>query len=134
MQTVPVCQTKNALTENVECRFASVFVRSYKSGWRSNTDAVYLPEIPVRVKCYIYTKARGLKNEYLSRKLWPGEYGCETDEECSARCTNTYCEKKTDKNVGQCQCKDGMLLYGRCCKLKPLLRVQRLLRVLSLYF
>uniref|UniRef100_A0A0N5ANQ9 EB domain-containing protein n=1 Tax=Syphacia muris TaxID=451379 RepID=A0A0N5ANQ9_9BILA len=48
-------------------------------------------------------------------KLWPGEYGCESDEECLGRCNNTYCEKqKTDKNVSQCQCKDGMLLYGRC--------------------
>ncbi|CAI4223482.1 unnamed protein product [Auanema sp. JU1783] len=48
-------------------------------------------------------------------KLWPGEYGCSTDLECSSRCPNTYCEKrKSDKNVAQCQCRDGMLLYGRC--------------------
>lgn len=34
------------------------------------------------------------------RKLWPGEYGCQVDEECSSRCPNTYCEKrKTDKKV-----------------------------------
>ncbi|MCP9265285.1 hypothetical protein DINM_020543 [Dirofilaria immitis] len=26
-------------------------------------------------------------------KLWPGEYGCKSDEECSARCSNTYCSK-----------------------------------------
>ncbi|GMT03049.1 hypothetical protein PENTCL1PPCAC_25223, partial [Pristionchus entomophagus] len=49
------------------------------------------------------------------QKLWPGEYGCQVDEECSARCPNTYCEKrKTDKKVPQCQCKDGLLLHGRC--------------------
>ncbi|KAE9414231.1 hypothetical protein Angca_007711, partial [Angiostrongylus cantonensis] len=48
-------------------------------------------------------------------KLWPGEYGCNTDEECTSRCENTYCEKmKSDKNVAQCQCRDGQLLYGRC--------------------
>ncbi|CAI5456308.1 unnamed protein product [Caenorhabditis angaria] len=48
-------------------------------------------------------------------KLWPGEYGCQTDTECQSRCPNTYCEKKrSDKNVAQCQCTDGMLLYGRC--------------------
>uniref|UniRef100_A0A1I7XEZ4 EB domain-containing protein n=1 Tax=Heterorhabditis bacteriophora TaxID=37862 RepID=A0A1I7XEZ4_HETBA len=50
-------------------------------------------------------------------KLWPGEYGCATDRECTARCLNTYCEKKrSDKNVAQCQCRDGLLLYGRCCQ------------------
>ncbi|GMR33595.1 hypothetical protein PMAYCL1PPCAC_03790, partial [Pristionchus mayeri] len=49
------------------------------------------------------------------QKLWPGEYGCQVDEECSARCPNTYCEKrKTDKKVPQCQCRDGLLLHGRC--------------------
>ncbi|GMT33932.1 hypothetical protein PFISCL1PPCAC_25229, partial [Pristionchus fissidentatus] len=49
------------------------------------------------------------------QKLWPGEYGCRVDEECSSRCPNTYCEKrKTDKKVPQCQCKDGLLLHGRC--------------------
>ncbi|EPB76739.1 EB module [Ancylostoma ceylanicum] len=48
-------------------------------------------------------------------KLWPGEYGCSTDEECTSRCPNTYCEKKkSDKNVAQCQCRDGQLLFGRC--------------------
>ncbi|KHJ99909.1 EB module [Oesophagostomum dentatum] len=48
-------------------------------------------------------------------KLWPGEYGCTTDEECTSRCPNTYCEKKkSDKNVAQCQCRDGQLLFGRC--------------------
>uniref|UniRef100_A0A915AL21 EB domain-containing protein n=1 Tax=Parascaris univalens TaxID=6257 RepID=A0A915AL21_PARUN len=47
-------------------------------------------------------------------KLWPGEYGCMSDEECSSRCVNTYCERKSDKNVPQCQCSNGMLLYGRC--------------------
>ncbi|VDM42017.1 unnamed protein product [Toxocara canis] len=47
-------------------------------------------------------------------KLWPGEYGCASDAECSSRCTNTYCERKSDKNVPQCQCSNGMLLYGRC--------------------
>ncbi|UMM42026.1 hypothetical protein L5515_018020 [Caenorhabditis briggsae] len=48
-------------------------------------------------------------------KLWPGEYGCQTDTECQSRCPNTYCEKKkSDKNVPQCQCANGMLLYGRC--------------------
>ena len=52
------------------------------------------------------------------RKLWPGEYGCTTDEECTARCPNTYCEKKkSDKSVAQCQCADGFLLYGRCRKI-----------------
>ncbi|VDK46988.1 unnamed protein product [Cylicostephanus goldi] len=50
-------------------------------------------------------------------KLWPGEYGCISDEECSSRCVNTYCErKKSDKNVAQCQCRDGLLLFGRCFK------------------
>ncbi|KAF8382292.1 hypothetical protein PRIPAC_71434, partial [Pristionchus pacificus] len=49
------------------------------------------------------------------QKLWPGEYGCQVDEECSSRCPNTYCEKrKTDKKVPQCQCRDGLLLHGRC--------------------
>ncbi|CAD6189272.1 unnamed protein product [Caenorhabditis auriculariae] len=48
-------------------------------------------------------------------KLWPGEYGCSSDLECASRCPNTYCEKKkSDKNVAQCQCRNGMLLYGRC--------------------
>ncbi|CAJ0609647.1 unnamed protein product [Cylicocyclus nassatus] len=48
-------------------------------------------------------------------KLWPGEYGCISDEECSSRCVNTYCERKrSDKNVAQCQCRDGLLLFGRC--------------------
>ncbi|KAK6766458.1 hypothetical protein RB195_026016 [Necator americanus] len=48
-------------------------------------------------------------------KLWPGEYGCTTDDECTSRCPNTYCEKKkSDKNVAQCQCRDGQLLFGRC--------------------
>ncbi|VDO20632.1 unnamed protein product [Haemonchus placei] len=48
-------------------------------------------------------------------KLWPGEYGCNSDEECTSRCANTYCEKKkSDKNVAQCQCSNGQLLYGRC--------------------
>ncbi|ETN69056.1 EB module [Necator americanus] len=48
-------------------------------------------------------------------KLWPGEYGCITDDECTSRCPNTYCEKKkSDKNVAQCQCRDGQLLFGRC--------------------
>ncbi|KAH7680399.1 Protein T10E10.4 [Aphelenchoides avenae] len=48
------------------------------------------------------------------RKLWPGEYGCSTDLECASRCPNTYCEAKSDKGVPQCQCKNGLLLYGRC--------------------
>ncbi|MFH4975868.1 hypothetical protein AB6A40_002577 [Gnathostoma spinigerum] len=47
-------------------------------------------------------------------RLWPGEYGCSTDEECSSRCPNTYCSRNSDKNVPQCQCKGGMLLFGRC--------------------
>ncbi|KAK0418487.1 hypothetical protein QR680_013586 [Steinernema hermaphroditum] len=47
-------------------------------------------------------------------KLWPGEYGCSQDVECASRCANTYCERRTDKNVAQCQCKSGLLLYGRC--------------------
>ncbi|CAJ0583254.1 unnamed protein product, partial [Mesorhabditis spiculigera] len=48
-------------------------------------------------------------------KLWPGEYGCEVDLECSSRCPSTYCEeRKSDKEAAQCQCKDGLLLYGRC--------------------
>ncbi|WKY16269.1 hypothetical protein Q1695_001166 [Nippostrongylus brasiliensis] len=54
-------------------------------------------------------------NGECKMKLWPGEYGCTTDEECTSRCANTYCERmKSDKNVAQCQCRDGQLLYGRC--------------------
>ncbi|CEF63148.1 Chitin binding domain and EB domain and Cysteine-rich repeat-containing protein [Strongyloides ratti] len=52
-------------------------------------------------------------------KLWPGEYGCNSDMECQARCPNTYCEQKTDKNVPQCLCKNGFLLYGRCVENCP---------------
>uniref|UniRef100_A0AC34FSB5 EB domain-containing protein n=1 Tax=Panagrolaimus sp. ES5 TaxID=591445 RepID=A0AC34FSB5_9BILA len=52
-------------------------------------------------------------------KLWPGEYGCKSDLECSSRCGNTYCEEKSDKNVPQCQCRNGMLLYGRCFEKCP---------------
>lgn len=56
---------------------------------------------------------------YSFRKLWPGEYGCRTDLECSSRCPNTYCEEKSDKNVPQCQCRNGLLLYGRCFETCP---------------
>uniref|UniRef100_A0A914PFI9 EB domain-containing protein n=1 Tax=Panagrolaimus davidi TaxID=227884 RepID=A0A914PFI9_9BILA len=52
-------------------------------------------------------------------KLWPGEYGCKSDLECSSRCGNTYCEQKSDKNVPQCQCRNGLLLYGRCFEKCP---------------
>lgn len=54
-------------------------------------------------------------NGECKMKLWPGEYGCASDEQCTSRCANTYCELlKSDKNVAQCQCRDGQLLYGRC--------------------
>ncbi|KAI6205611.1 hypothetical protein M3Y94_00811700 [Aphelenchoides besseyi] len=53
---------------------------------------------------------------YCKLRLWPGEYGCLTDIECSSRCPNTYCEHRSDKNIPQCQCRNGLLLYGRCCK------------------
>uniref|UniRef100_A0A7E4ZRW9 Chitin-binding type-2 domain-containing protein n=1 Tax=Panagrellus redivivus TaxID=6233 RepID=A0A7E4ZRW9_PANRE len=53
-------------------------------------------------------------------KLWPGEYGCRSDTECSSRCPNTYCEAKSDKNVPQCQCRNGLLLYGRCFETCPM--------------
>lgn len=50
-------------------------------------------------------------------KLFPGEYGCESDLQCQSRCSNSYCEHKSDKKVPQCQCANGnLLLYGRCCK------------------
>ncbi|CAD5233615.1 unnamed protein product [Bursaphelenchus xylophilus] len=52
-------------------------------------------------------------------RLWPGEYGCESNAECSSRCKNTYCEHKTDKGVSQCQCSNGLLLYGRCFEKCP---------------
>ncbi|KAI6243975.1 EB module [Aphelenchoides fujianensis] len=52
-------------------------------------------------------------------RLWPGEYGCSSDAECTSRCPNTYCEQKSDKNLPQCQCKSGMLLYGRCFDVCP---------------
>ncbi|VDN07234.1 unnamed protein product [Thelazia callipaeda] len=47
-------------------------------------------------------------------KLWPGEYGCTSNDECSARCPNTFCSKTSDKNLSQCQCSNGKILYGRC--------------------
>uniref|UniRef100_A0A1I8AUG4 Chitin-binding type-2 domain-containing protein n=1 Tax=Steinernema glaseri TaxID=37863 RepID=A0A1I8AUG4_9BILA len=53
------------------------------------------------------------------QKLWPGEFGCSEDAECAARCPNTYCELRTDKKVGQCQCRDGLLLHGRCFQRCP---------------
>ncbi|CAD5230433.1 unnamed protein product [Bursaphelenchus okinawaensis] len=52
-------------------------------------------------------------------RLWPGEYGCDSNEECMSRCSNTYCEHKTDKGVSQCQCSNGLLLYGRCFEVCP---------------
>lgn len=54
------------------------------------------------------------QNQQSFRKLWLGEYGCDSDLQCKARCPNSYCEKKSDKNVPQCQCTNGLLLYGRC--------------------
>ncbi|VDN94373.1 unnamed protein product [Brugia pahangi] len=48
-------------------------------------------------------------------KLWPGEYACTSDEECSSRCSNTYCSSNSDKGIPQCLCSNGkFLLYGRC--------------------
>ncbi|VIO89258.1 Sybindin-like family protein [Brugia malayi] len=48
-------------------------------------------------------------------KLWPGEYACTSDEECSSRCSNTYCSSNSDKGISQCLCSNGkFLLYGRC--------------------
>ncbi|VDO46749.1 unnamed protein product [Onchocerca flexuosa] len=52
-------------------------------------------------------------------KLWPGEYGCTSDEECSARCKNTYCSTNSDKGIPQCHCSNGKLLYGRCFQQCP---------------
>ncbi|KAI6209210.1 hypothetical protein M3Y96_00197300 [Aphelenchoides besseyi] len=56
---------------------------------------------------------------YCKLRLWPGEYGCSTDIECSSRCPNTYCEHRSDKNIPQCQCRNGLLLYGRCFDICP---------------
>ncbi|KAI6227201.1 hypothetical protein M3Y95_00701700 [Aphelenchoides besseyi] len=56
---------------------------------------------------------------YCKLRLWPGEYGCLTDIECSSRCPNTYCEHRSDKNIPQCQCRNGLLLYGRCFDICP---------------
>ncbi|TKR80233.1 hypothetical protein L596_014338 [Steinernema carpocapsae] len=58
-------------------------------------------------------------NGECKMKLWPGEYGCSEDIECSSRCPNTYCEMRSDKNIPQCQCKNGLLLYGRCFEQCP---------------
>uniref|UniRef100_A0A915EQC3 EB domain-containing protein n=1 Tax=Ditylenchus dipsaci TaxID=166011 RepID=A0A915EQC3_9BILA len=56
-------------------------------------------------------------------RLWPGEYGCSTDQQCAARCPNTYCEARTGdeskNNSPQCQCRDAFLLYGRCFERCP---------------
>jgi hypothetical protein len=51
--------------------------------------------------------------------MWPGEYGCKKDVECSQRCARGYCEANTDKaeNVGgQCRCRNSYLLFGKCCQ------------------
>ncbi|KAI1723086.1 putative chitin binding Peritrophin-A domain protein [Ditylenchus destructor] len=63
-------------------------------------------------------------------RLWPGEYGCSSDEQCASRCENTYCETKldhysrdgdenTNHHSSQCQCRDAFLLYGRCFEQCP---------------
>ncbi|CAJ0959177.1 unnamed protein product, partial [Mesorhabditis belari] len=91
-------------------------------------DAVNAEKFITMVITLVYGDNTCLPNEKCiegkcKSKLWPGEYGCESDEECSSRCPNTYCEKrKSDKNVAQCQYKDGMLLYGRCYKMECCLR------------
>uniref|UniRef100_A0AC35TJJ1 Chitin-binding type-2 domain-containing protein n=1 Tax=Rhabditophanes sp. KR3021 TaxID=114890 RepID=A0AC35TJJ1_9BILA len=58
-------------------------------------------------------------NGKCKTKLWPGEYGCSSNLECTARCENSYCESNSDKMIPQCLCTNGFLLYGRCVEHCP---------------